>query len=40
MPNHTLEVPANRLRNVLDPATLGFETTEDVAPLDGTVGQD
>ncbi len=35
-----LGVPAGDLYRPCDPDALGFETTADVAPLDGTVGQD
>ncbi len=34
-----LRVPVERLRRRLDPATLPFETTADVEPIVGTVGQ-
>ena len=32
-------MPPDRLRRRLDPAQLGFETTAELAPLEGTVGQ-
>ena len=35
-----LEIPANSLNNRCDPAGLGFQTTDDIAPLDGLIGQD
>jgi len=35
-----VEVPVDQLRNSCDPAQFKFETTEGVAPLEGTVGQD
>ena len=35
-----LQVPAERLRWVCDPAELDFASTAEVAPLEGTVGQD
>src|SRR5262245_14072682 len=34
------ELPAEALRAFCDPAELPFETTESVAPVSGTVGQD
>ena len=34
------EVPADRLTRTCDPDELGFETTDDVAPLEGTIGQE
>ncbi len=34
-----LALPPERLRRRLDPAQLGFTTTEEVTPLEGTVGQ-
>ena len=40
MQQHTLEVPPEALRRVCDPAELIFETTEEIAPVVGTVGQD
>ena len=33
------ELEASRLRRRLDPASFPFETTEDVEPLEGTIGQ-
>ncbi|MBI2885859.1 MAG: AAA family ATPase [Chloroflexi bacterium] len=38
--SHPLEVPPDALRLTCDPAALSFETTEEVAPVIGTVGQD
>ena len=35
-----LEVPAKQLRNTCDPEKLGFETTAQVKPLSGTIGQE
>ncbi|MCL4371512.1 MAG: hypothetical protein M1380_11515, partial [Chloroflexi bacterium] len=35
-----LAVPVERLRRSCDPATMPFETTEQVEPLLGTVGQE
>ena len=35
-----LKVPADRLTAVCDPSALGFETTETVTPLKGTIGQE
>ena len=40
MQQHSLEVPPEALRRVCDPAELIFETTEEIAPVVGTVGQD
>ena len=40
MQQHSLEVPPEALRRVCDPAELLFETTEEIAPVVGTVGQD
>lgn len=37
---HPLEVSPEALRRVCDPDTLGFETTHELAPVIGTVGQD
>jgi lon-related putative ATP-dependent protease len=34
-----LRVPPEQLRRLLDPESLPFETTEDVEPLTGTIGQ-
>lgn len=34
-----LEIPLDRLRWELDPATLPFATTDDLAPMEGIVGQ-
>lgn len=34
-----LELGADELRRRLDPATLTFQTTEEVEPLEGTIGQ-
>lgn len=36
---HSLELESERLRRRLDPATLPFETTAEVEPLRGTIGQ-
>ena len=36
----SLKVPLDRLTVRCDPDSLGFETTQEVAPLEGTVGQD
>ena len=36
----SLQVPSDRLSVYCDPDALGFETTEEVEPLEGTVGQD
>lgn len=33
-------VPPQDLTHTCDPATLGFETTADIAPIHGTVGQE
>ena len=35
-----LEVPAEKLRIACDPDELGFKTTDDLEPLDGTIGQE
>ena len=35
-----LKVPADRLAPTFDPDELGFDTTEEVDPLQGTIGQD
>ena len=35
-----LKVPPERLTRVCDPDDLGFETTEEVAPLEGSIGQE
>ena len=35
-----LKVPPEKLTNTCDPDTLGFETTDDIAPLEGTIGQE
>lgn len=40
MERHPLEVPVAQLRNTCDPSTFDFETTEEIPPLEGTVGQD
>lgn len=40
MNNNRLRVPVSKLRNSLDPRTLGFKTTAEVPPLEGMVGQD
>jgi len=37
--DRSLEVPADKLRQVCDPSQFDFETTDEVAPLDGTIGQ-
>jgi len=39
MNRHILEVPVEKLRNTCNPNSLGFETTEDVPPNEGPVGQ-
>ncbi|HXH83151.1 MAG TPA: peptidase, partial [Candidatus Tectomicrobia bacterium] len=36
----SLRVPPEDLRRTCDPESLGFETTAEVPPLEGTVGQD
>ncbi len=35
-----LKVPPERLTSFCDPDSLGFETTDEIQPLEGTVGQD
>ncbi len=35
-----LAVEVDKLTRVCDPDDLGFETTEEVAPLEGTIGQE
>ncbi|MCI0438779.1 MAG: AAA family ATPase, partial [Chloroflexi bacterium] len=35
-----LKVPVEQLARVCDPADLGFETTSELAPLEGTIGQE
>ena len=40
MADNCLKVPASKLTVVCDPDNLGFETTDEVVPLEGTVGQD
>ena len=35
-----LKVPSNRLTSFCDPDSLGFETTDEIQPLEGIVGQD
>ena len=35
-----LKVPVRSLTRVCNPDALGFETTAEVTPLDGTIGQD
>ncbi len=35
-----LEIPPDKLHNICSPEDLGFETTEEVAPLEGTIGQE
>ena len=35
-----LKVPVERLAPLCDPSTLGFKTTAEVEPLDGTIGQE
>ena len=35
-----LEVPAEKLTQLCDPDDLGFETTDEITPLDGTIGQE
>ena len=37
---HDFEVPADKLSRSCNPDDLGFESTDDVAPLDGTIGQE
>ena len=37
--DRSLEVPADKLRQVCDASQFDFETTDEVVPLDGTVGQ-
>ena len=34
-----LRIPVNRLKTYIDETTLGFTTTEEVSPLEGTIGQ-
>ena len=34
-----LEVPPERLTQTCDPSELGFDTTDEIAPLEGTIGQ-
>ena len=34
-----LRVPVNHLKTYIDETTLGFTTTEEVSPLEGTIGQ-
>ena len=33
------EVPAERLRRICDPSSLGFRTTEGLKPVEGIIGQ-
>lgn len=40
MPVEHAEVPVEQLRNYCDPDQLPFESTEEIAALDGTVGQE
>ncbi len=40
MPIERLKVPVERLTRVCDPDSLGFETTSEVAPLEGTIAQE
>lgn len=40
MRRNRLEVPVARLRNSFDPARFSFETTADVTPMNGTIGQE
>lgn len=40
MADHPLRIPPEALRRFCNPDDLGFETTEDIAPVIGTVGQD
>ncbi|MFH1141600.1 MAG: ATP-binding protein, partial [Chloroflexota bacterium] len=40
MDTDSLKVPAERLTAYCDPESLGFQTTEEIGPLEGTVGQD
>ena len=40
MPIEHLKVPVERLAPVCDPSSLGFETTAEVEPLEGTIGQE
>ncbi len=35
-----LRVPADKLTSPCDPSSLGFETTAEVSPLEGTIGQE
>ncbi len=35
-----LKVPFDKLTTLCDPEDLGFETTAEVEPLDGTIGQE
>ncbi|MDA1188137.1 MAG: AAA family ATPase [Chloroflexi bacterium] len=35
-----LEVPVDQLRKVCDPKKLGFKTTDDIVPLEDTIGQE
>ena len=37
---HKLEVPIDELRREADPAQFDFDTTEQLPPLDGTIGQE
>lgn len=40
MDQNALLVPAGNLTSACDPDSLGFESTEELSPLEGTVGQD
>ncbi len=40
MDTDSLKVPPENLTTYCDPETLGFQTTEELPPLEGTVGQD
>lgn len=40
MGDHPLEVSVERLRRTCDPNEFSFETTADIEPLEGTIGQD
>jgi len=36
----SLELTANQLHRICDPRSLGFETTQDIEPLSGGLGQE
>lgn len=40
MPTEYLKVPVERLAPFCDPSTLGFETTAEIEPFEGTIGQE